>query len=411
MQSSSEKKYDKIIIGGGPAGLMAGITAKRNGQNILILEKNNTIGMKLSITGKGRCNITNYTTDIKGLVTAYRKNGKFLFHAFSVFDVEDTIDFFSELGIKTKTERGRRVFPQSNNADEVVEKLRAMVSNDILYNCNVTKFLTEGNKIIGIETNKGVFSADKYILTTGGKSYPLTGSNGDGYNLAKDLGHKIVEPKPALVPIFTTETWVKELAGLTLKNSRIDIYQNNKKIFSKFGELLFTHQGLTGPIIIDSSREIGDLLEKGNVKMVIDLKPALSYPILKERINNDLTEAGNKAIKNSLSHLLPSSLIPVIINLCNINSESKASQLSKDERNTLLHQLKELTVNVSGIGGWYDAIVTDGGIDTKEIDPNTMKSKLIDNLYFAGEIIDVYGPTGGYNLQLCWSTGYLAGKS
>jgi len=405
-------QYDKIIIGAGPAGLFTAIFAKKKDQNILLIEKNNSIGKKLAITGKGRCNITNNTTDIKQLVSSYKKNGKFLYHAFSEFGVEDTLQFFNhELGIETKTERGNRVFPESDDAYEIIEKLYALVKEDTLFNCDVQEILTNENHITGIKTNKGIFTADKYVIATGGKSYPLTGSNGDGYELAKALGHTIVEPKPALVPMTTEETWVKELAGLGLKNIRMDVYQDNKKIFSKFGELLFTHVGISGPIVIDCAREIGDLLEIAPVNVLIDLKPALSYPVLKERIAKDLAEAGNKAIKNSLSGLLPSSLIPVIIKLTGINPEEKSSQLSKESKNALLHILKELPLNITEIGDWNSAIVTDGGINIKEIDPNTMKSKIVDNLYFAGEIIDVYGPTGGYNLQLCWSTGFLAGIS
>lgn len=405
-------QYQKIIIGAGPAGLFTAIFAKQKGEEILLIEKNNSIGKKLAITGKGRCNITNYTPDLKALVSSYKKNGKFLYHAFSEFGVEDTLKFFNEdLGIRTKIERGNRVFPESDDAYEIIEKMYALVKDDILLNCDVQEILEEKNHITGIRTNKGIFTADKYVIATGGKSYPLTGSNGYGYELAKSLGHKVMEPKPALVPMTTKETWVKELAGLGLKNIRIDIYQSGKKIFSKFGELLFTHTGISGPIVIDCAREVGDLLESAPVKVLIDLKPALSYPTLKERINRDITDAGNRAIKNSLGKLLPASLIPVIIKLSKINPEEKASQLSKESKNTLLHQLKELTLNITEIGNWNSAIVTDGGIDIKEMDPNTMKSKIIDNLYFAGEIIDVYGPTGGYNLQLCWSTGYLAGVS
>jgi len=406
-----QNQYNKIILGGGPAGMFATIFAKQKGEKVLLIEKNNCIGKKLAITGKGRCNITNYTTDIKELVSTYKKNGKFLFHAFSVFNVEDTIAFFKDLEVKTKIERGNRVFPESDDAYEIIEKLFALVKDDILFNCDVQEILSSENHITGIKTNKGIFTADKYILATGGKSYPLTGSNGDGYALAQAVGHKIIEPKPALVPLAAKEHWISELAGLGLKNIRMDIYQNGKKIFSKFGELLFTHTGISGPIVIDSSREIGELLEKSPVKIIIDLKPALSYPTLKERINKDLIAAKNKAIKNSLHELLPASLIPVIIKLSKIDPETKASQLSKDAKNNLLHILKELSLNISNVGDWNNAIVTDGGIDIKEIDPNTMQSKLIDNLYFAGEIIDVYGPTGGYNLQLCWSTGYLAGIS
>jgi hypothetical protein len=405
-------QYQKIIIGAGPAGLFTAIFAKRRGNKILLLEKNNCIGKKLAITGKGRCNITNYIPNIKTLVSNYKKNGKFLYHAFSEFGVDDTLKFFNQdLGIKTKIERGNRIFPESDDAYELIEKMYTLIKDDILFNCNVQEILKEENHIVGIKTNKGVFTAEKYVIATGGKSYPLTGSNGDGYELAKSLEHTIIEPKPALVPMSSKELWVKDLAGLGLKNIRMDIYQNGKKIFSKFGELLFTHTGISGPIVIDCAREIGNLLEQAPVKVILDLKPALSYPTLKERINKDLTEAKNKAIKNSLGKLLPSSLIPVIIKLSKINPEEKASQLSKDSKNALLHTLKELTLNISEIGDWNSAIVTDGGVDIKEIDPNTMKSKLIDNLYFAGEIIDVYGPTGGYNLQLCWSTGYLAGVS
>lgn len=404
-------QYQKIIIGAGPAGLFTAIFAKQKGDKILLLEKNNCIGKKLAITGKGRCNITNATDDLKTLVSSYKKNGKFLYHAFSEFSVEDTLKFFHDLGIETKVERGNRVFPESDDAYELIEKMYSQVKDDILFNCDVQEILKEGNHITGIKTNKGVFTADKYVIATGGKSYPLTGSNGDGYELAKSLGHTIIEPKPALVPITTKETWVKDLAGLGLKNIRMDIYQNGKKIFSKFGELLFTHTGISGPIVIDCAREIGDLLESSPVKVLIDLKPALTYPTLKERINKDLTEAGNRAIKNSLGKLLPSSLIPVVIKLAKINPDEKASQLSKDSKNSLLHTLKELTLNINDIGNWDNAIVTDGGVDIKEIDPNTMQSKIVDNLYFAGEVIDIYGPTGGYNLQLCWSTGHLAGIS
>ena len=411
LKETMSNQYQKIIIGAGPAGLFSAIFAKQKGGKILLLEKNNCIGKKLAITGKGRCNITNNTSDLKELVSSYKKNGKFLYHAFSEFSVEDTLKFFNDLGIKTKIERGDRIFPESDDAYELIEKMYALVKDDILFNCDVQEILKDENHILGVKTNKGIFTADKYVIATGGKSYPLTGSNGDGYQLAKSLGHTIIEPKPALVPIETKEPWVRELAGLGLKNIRMDIYQNGKKQLSKFGELLFTHTGISGPIVIDCSREIGNLLEIDSVNVLIDLKPALSYPTLKDRINKDLSEAGNRAIKNSLSKLLPSSLIPVVIKLSGIDPEEKASQLSKESKNKLLHTLKELTLNITEIGDWNSAIVTDGGVDIKEIDPNTMQSKVVDNLYFAGEIIDVYGPTGGYNLQLCWSTGYLAGIS
>ena len=406
-----QNTFNTIIIGAGPAGLIAGITAKRNNEEVLIIEKNEKVGKKLLITGKGRCNLTNDTNDLKTLVNKYRRNPKFLYHAFSEFNVQDTLKFFKSIGIETKTERGERVFPITDRAITVVDSLYSQLNENILTDCEVLDIEVTDNHISKIITSKGDFFANRYILATGGKSYPLTGSNGLGYEIAQKMGHTIETPKPALVPILTKDKWIGFVQGLSLKNVALNVFQNNKKQLSQFGEMLFTHEGISGPIVIDMSREIGDLMEQGEIEIKLDLKPALDYPTLKERLEKDLLQAGNKIIANSLDRLLPKSIIPVVIDLAGIERNTMSSQLTKDDKNNLLHILKEFPITPKSLDNWNRAIVTAGGVNIKEIDPNNMQSKIIDNLYFAGEIIDVYGPTGGYNLQMCWSTGYIAGKS
>lgn len=407
-----EKIYDTIIIGAGAAGLIAAQECKRLKQDILVLEKNPKAGRKVLITGKGRCNVTNLNTDLNSLISKYQKNGKFLYGAFSRFTVEDTIDYFENiLDIKLKEERGHRVFPQSDSAVDIVYGLQKNILSDILPNSSVHSFKMDENRIHSVVTNKGEFKAVRYILATGGKSYPITGSTGDGYILAKSLGHTIVEPKPALVPIICKEKWIKEIEGLSLVNARITAYQGTKKIISKFGEAIFTKNGMSGPIIIDMSRIIGDSLEKGEVQLSIDLKPALNKDTLEKRVISDFHLLRNKAYKNSLKKLLPSSLIPLFVKLSKIDPDKKVSQILKEERLNIVSLLKDFRLTVLKLDSWDRAIVTAGGVNIKEIDPTTMKSKIVDNLYFAGEIIDVYGPTGGYNLQICWSTGILAARS
>jgi len=404
--------FDTIVIGGGAAGLIAAVECKRLGQDILVIERNSRPGKKLAITGKGRGNITNFNHNLDDLVSQYQRNGKFLYGALSRFTVAQTINYFENiLNIKVKVERGKRVFPKSNKAVDVIYALIENISEDILPNTSVLSFNTKGKKIVTVKTYKGEFMAKRFILATGGKSYPITGSNGDGYILAKSLGHTIVKPKPALVPIICKEKWVKELEGLSLNNVQITAYQGRKEITERFGEALFTAEGMSGPVIIDMSREVGDALEKGKVELSIDLKPALSKETLDKRVISDFHKYRKKEYKNSLKRLLPSSLIPVIIRLSKIDPEKKVAEISSEERIKLVKLLKDLRLTVVKLGTWDRAIVTAGGVDIKEIDPTTMKSKIIDNLYFAGEIIDVYGPTGGYNLQLCWSTGILAARS
>lgn len=404
--------YDTIIIGGGAAGLIAAVECKRLGQDILVIERNPRPGKKIAITGKGRCNVTTLNHDLRDLISRYQRNGKFLYGAFSRFSVQDTLDYFEKtLKVKLKIERGNRVFPKSDSAVDIIYGLQEEIIDDILPNTSVLSFNMEGNSIRSVVTYKGEFQAKRYILATGGKSYPITGSNGDGYALAQSVGHSIVEPKPALVPVICKERWIKKLEGLSLVNVKITAFQKEKEITSKFGEALFTHQGMTGPIVIDMSRYIGDALEKGEVQLSIDFKPALSREKLDKRVREDFQIYRNKVFKNSLKKLLPSSLIPVFLDLCGIDLEKKVAEISKEERSKVVNLLKDFRITPIKLDDWDKAIVTAGGVNIKEIDPTTMKSKIVDNLYFAGEIIDVYGPTGGYNLQICWSTGILAARS
>ena len=407
-----KKIYDTILIGGGAAGLIAAVECKRLGQDILIIERNLRAGKKIAITGKGRCNVTTFNHDLKDLISKYQGNGKFLYGPFSRFTVEDTMKYFEDiLKVKLKVERGNRVFPKSDKAVDIIYALNGPVQEDILPNTSVLSFNVKDGEITSVVTYKGEFTAKRYILATGGKSYPLTGSNGDGYTLAKSVGHTIVEPKPALVPIVCKERWIKKLAGLSLENVRITAYQDSKKVVSKFGEALFTHEGMSGPIIIDMSRDVGDALEKGKVELSIDFKPALSKDILDRRVRLDFEKLKGKVFKNSLKRLLPSSLIPIVVELSNIDPEKKVAEITKEERLQLVNLLKDFRITPIKLDSWDKAIVTAGGVNIKEIDSTTMKSKILNNLYFAGEIIDVYGPTGGYNLQICWSTGILAARS
>lgn len=406
--------YDIAVIGGGPAGIMAAGIAAENGAKVVLIEKNNLLGQKLLITGKGRCNITNAEEDLSTFIEAFGKKGKFLYSALQSFGVKNIINFFNEKGLETKVERGNRVFPVSDQSSDVLEILKAYLKKNkvrVLNNHTAIKFTKKRSGIEKIKTTRGDVFADKFILATGGLSYPTTGSSGQGLKWAKELGHKIIKPFPVLVPVKVKESWVKDCAGLSLRNVRISLYQNGKKQDDRFGEALFTHEGMSGPIILDMSKKIGTLLPQGEVELRIDLKPSLEYPKLDARIQRDFKKKINSIFRNSLDDLLPKSLIPVIIELSEIGPNKKVNAITKEERNRLLHLLKELKLHVTSLFGFDKAVATAGGIDLKEIDPRTMRSKLISNLYFAGEIIDLDGPTGGYNLQLCWSTGYLAGVS
>ncbi len=396
------------VIGGGPAGIIAAIRAAENGASVTLYEKNNALGRKLRITGKGRCNLTNLA-DINEIVKNIVGNGKFLYSALKNFSAEDTINFFENLGLKTKVERGNRVFPESDNAADVIEVLTrrlAILNVDVQFNSRVDGIFENGGKIIGVEVHKKFISADVVILATGGASYPATGSTGDGYKLAKSLGHTVTPILPALVPLEVEEDFVRELQGLSLKNVRVTLNADGKFVEEIFGEMLFTHFGVSGPIILTLSRAVAKLLaQKVFVELAINLKPALTIEQLDARILRDFQKFQRKAIKNALIELLPSKLIPPILDLSYIDEDKKVCDVTKDERRRLLENLRGLTLTVTKTRPISEAIVTAGGIDVKEVNPKTMESKLIENFFIVGEVLDVDGYTGGFNLQAAWATG------
>jgi len=414
MFKENEIIFDVTIIGGGPAGMMAAGRAGEMGAKVVLLERNNALGRKLLLTGKGRSNITKAEFNSRELIKKYGREGDFLLYPLSVFGVKETIGFFEKKGLKIKTERGKRIFPQSDKASDVLAILidyLKLGGVKIMTNSKVEKILKQKNRASKIILKDGrEISAKNYIIATGGKSFPGTGSTGDGYQWAKELGHSISKLRPALVPLKIKESWPKMAQGLALKNVELSVFQNNKKKDSRFGEMLFTHFGISGPIILDLSGKIAELLEKGEVKLVLDLKPALDFQTLDKRIQSDFSKYSQKLFKNSLSDLLPQKLIPIIVKLSGIAPFKKVNVITREERYKLARLLKGLAMTVSSLLGFEMAIVTSGGVSLKEIDSKTMKSKLIENLFFAGEIINLHGPTGGYNLQLCWSTGYLAGQ-
>lgn len=407
-------KYDVAVIGGGPAGIMAAGKAGELGASVVLIEKNPKLGVKLSITGKGRCNITNKGNELRELIEKYGRNGKFLFSAFSKFGPDEVIDFFENNKVKTKIERGGRVFPETDQSLTVINALVRYLKKsnvDVKSNVKVKKITKIGNKIekIILTNGKEIF-ADQFILCTGGKSYSETGSSGDGYRWAKDLGHTIVTPSPALVPVLLKGDAPEKLEGLSLKNAEVSIYKDNKKIDSRFGEAVFTKRGISGPVVLNMSKRIGEELP-GDLKIKIDFKPALDFPKLDQRIQRDFEDGKNKNFRNSIDKLLPQKMIPLIIERTGIAPDKKVNLITKEERKNIVRHIKEFTLEIDRLDDFKKAIITTGGISLKEIDSKTMKSKLIDNLFFAGEIIDVDGPSGGYNLQICWSTGYVAGEN
>lgn len=400
------------VIGGGPAGIMAAIRAAENGANVTLYEKNNSLGRKLRITGKGRCNLTNLA-DTNEIIKNIPGNGKFLYSALQNFSAEDTINFFNSLGLKTKVERGNRVFPESDNAADVIDVLTkrlAILNVELKLNSRVDEIFTNGGKIIGVEIRKKFIDTDAVILATGGKSYPATGSTGDGFKLAKSLGHTVTKILPALVPLEVEEDFVKDLQGLSLKNVRATLKADGKIIAEEFGEMLFTHFGVSGPIILTLSRAVAKLLdEKIFVELAINLKPALTPEQLDARILRDFQKFQRKAIKNALVELLPTKLIPPILDLSYIDEEKKVDAITKEERRRLIENLRGFALTVTKTRPIDEAIVTSGGVDVKEINPRTMESKLVKNLFIVGEVADVDGYTGGFNLQAAWATGNAAG--
>lgn len=408
------KKYDVIVIGGGPAGIFAAGFAAQQGASVLLLEKNRRCGAKLLITGKGRCNVTNSEEDPRRFSEVFGRNGKALLTALYAFGVPDTISFFEQRGLPLKIERGGRVFPEKGKASDVQKVLDRFVKEsgvELLTACTVRKLRTEEGGMSSVETSVGEFSADQFIIATGGLSYPETGCTGDGYRWAEQTAHSLLPPEPALIPVLLAEDWTQELSDFNLKNVHITVQQAGKSITERFGEAFFTHGGIGGPIILDMSAEIRDALKRGAVELILDLKPAVAIELFDKRLQRELATYSNKAFRKSLVNLLPKDMIPLFIRLSEIDPDKKCHSITKVERTKLLSQFKKLELRVSGVEGFKKAIVTSGGISLKDIDMRTMRSKKVSNLYFAGEILDLDGPTGGYNLQVCWSTGYLAGMS
>ncbi len=409
-----------LVIGGGPAGMMAAITAAENGNEVTILEKMPSFGKKLLITGKGRCNITS-SLYMSEFIKKTPGNGKFLYSAFQNYTNADIIEFLKKQGLEVKEERGNRIFPVTDKSIDVLNCFKKRIDElKIKYKLEtrVEKILIKNNEVLGVRTNREIIQTDKIILATGGKSYPLTGSTGDGYKIARDLGHTIIPIKPALVPLEVYEKEeCKKIQGLSLKNIAIKIIDTDRKktIYEDFGEMVFTHFGISGPTILSGSahlakyKDIDYLLKKRYIKITIDLKPALTEEHLDDRILRDFKEFKNKQFKNSLDKLLPQKMIPLIVELSGINPDKMVNEITKEERRHLVQLIKYFTITIKNFRPVEEAIITCGGISTKEINPKTMESKLIKGLYFAGEIIDVDAYTGGFNLQIAYSTGYTAG--
>lgn len=403
-----------IVIGGGAAGTMAAGQAASLGAEVILLEKMDRLGSKIAISGKGRCNVTN-AGDIADFVRYYPGNGKFLYAALKEFDNQALIAFLEKFDIKTKVERGGRVFPEADDSEVIVKALKRFLDQSgvrIMLGKTVKEVLISNRQVTGvkIEQNEEIIKADAVIIATGGASYPGTGSTGDGYRMAEKAGHKLISPLPALVPLKTQEEWPKELQGLTLKNVEASIWVDGKRKAKEFGEMLFTHFGISGPIILTLSRIASHALrDKQKVEVKINLKPALSAEQLDQRLQRDFLKYQNKQFKNSLEDLLPKSMIPVLVKLSGIEPEKSVNRITKEERKRLGRLFQEMNLTVTKTLGIAAAIVTSGGVDVRQINPTTMESRLIKGLYWAGEVIDIDGVTGGYNLQAAFSTGYKAG--
>ena len=402
-----------VVIGGGAAGLMAAVIAGREGAKVTLLEKMNYVGKKMGITGKGRCNITN-ACDMSDFIKNTPGNGKFLYGAYERFTNEDLLQLLHDAGLETKVERGGRVFPASDSALDVRNTFMKLMKHygvDVHLEEPVKKLLVDDGVVTGVVTDKETYHADAVVIATGGKSYPATGSTGDGYILAAQVGHKITDIRPSLVPIVTEESWVKDLMGLSLRNVELSVVAKNKVQAKMFGEMMFTHFGVTGPIVLSLSHTVGKLMRKKNIGTIgldINLKPALSPEILDKRLQKDLDLYSKKQLINGMKDLLPSRLIPLIIELAGIDPQKPINQISKEERQQIGYMLQHMPLTVKGLRPVEEAIVTAGGISLKEFNPKTMESKLVKGLYGAGEVLDIDAFTGGYNLQAAFSTGYVA---
>lgn len=407
-------KSDLIVIGAGAAGMMAAGTAGENGTDTILLERNDRPGRKVMITGKGRCNVSNNCDSVQQLISNVPGNGRFLFGAFSKFMPRDTVDFFESRGVLLKVERGNRIFPVSDKAVDIVDCLSDYAKkNARIVKGRAKALIIENGAVKGVITDEGEkILADKVIISTGGVSYPVTGSTGDGYELAKQAGHTVISPVPSLVPLEIHEGFCTDLMGLSLRNIAVKVTdtKKNKCTYEDFGEMLFTHFGVSGPVILSASAHMREM-EKGRYKISVDLKPALSEEQLDARILRDFSENTNKNFINALDSLLPKKLVPVVVKLSKIPMALKVNQVTKEQRANLVHLLKNFTVTVTDFRPVEEAIITSGGVSVKEINPSTMESKLVSGLYFAGEVIDVDAYTGGFNLQIAFSTGKLAGMS
>lgn len=409
-----------VVIGGGPAGMMSAISAAKSGDKVVLLEKNNILGKKILITGKGRCNITS-SLDIDDFINNIPGNGRFLYSAFENFDNKDIIELLKKEGVSVKEERGNRYFPTSDRAEDVrmaLERETKKAGVGVELNSKVCGIEIEDSRVKSVVLENGKIDADKIILATGGKSYPLTGSNGEGYKIAEELGHTIKDVRGSLVPLIAEKSVCSKMQGLSLRNVGIVLYdvEKDKKIYSDFGEMLFTHFGVSGPTILSGSahllryKDVDKKISNGKIVLKIDLKPALSFEQLDARILRDFTEVKNKQFKNSLDKLLPKKMIDVVIDKSKIDPEKHVNEITREERMNLIKLLKCFEIRIDGFRPVDEAIVTAGGISVKEINPKTMESKIVSGLYFAGEIIDVDAYTGGFNLQIAYSTGFTAGK-
>ncbi len=399
------------IIGGGAAGMMAAIAAARNEGEVTIFERNSFLGKKLAITGKGRCNLTNACT-IQEMIKNVPGNGSFLYSALHRLSPEAAMAFFREIGLELKMERGRRVFPVEDDAHVVVNALKRELRRlevDVLYNSRVHKLGREQDRVTGVWVGEDFYAFDRVIIATGGMSYPATGSTGDGYRLASQGGHTIVPPQPSLVPLETAERWVETVSGLSLKNVAVVAQAGGKVVANLFGEMLFTHFGVSGPLILSLSPLVCPLLAQQEVTLRINMKPALSPEQLEQRLQRDFLKFSRKQYHNALTELLPASLIPVMVELSGIPGDKPVNQITREERQRLKELLQGLPLTVTRPRPLEEAVITAGGVRVKEVDPRTMASKLVKGLYFAGEVLDVDALTGGYNLQVAWSTGYVAG--
>ncbi len=403
---------DVVVIGGGPAGLICAATAAGKGKRVILFDKNKLLARKLRITGKGRCNVTN-SADISDFINMVCSNSSFMYSAFYTFTNTDVIELFERLGVPLKEERGGRIFPKSDSARDIAEALIRYVKSSgvVIKNDRVTEIKTEDSSVCGVETEaSGFVPSHSVVIATGGMSYPLTGSTGDGFRFAESAGHRIIKPKASLVPLVTDEDFVSDLQGLSLKNVEIKIFSGSKLVYTDFGEMMFTHFGVTGPVILSASSNI-DFEKNSRFLLSIDLKPALTSEQLDKRLLRDFEKYINKDFSNALRDMLPSKLIPTVIRLSGIEPHTKVNQINKNQRTELCRIIKNFNITIIGARPIEEAIITRGGVDVRQINPSTMESKVVNNLYFAGEVIDVDAYTGGYNLQIAFSTGYLAGSS